>query len=202
MTRPRNPPHLRRRGVLALSLAVVAGLTACETPPLRAFPQITFADRPPIELDVARIEVVQAYRSPGGPSHVEDQLPEPPGAILQRWGERRLRAVGADGVARVVIEDASLIEEPLARRPGPAGWVRIERSERYTGRFAVRVDVERGRQRGSAEAVAQRTATVLENATLAEREATLFALTENAVRDLDGELDRNIRNYLTAFVVR
>ena len=50
--------------------------------------------------------------------------------------------------------------------------------------------------------MAQRTATVLENATLAEREATLFALTENAVRDLDGELDRNIRNYLTAFVVR
>ena len=187
---------------LVLALALMAGLAACQTPPPRAFPQITFADRSPIELNVARVDVVEAYQSPGGPTHVEWQLPEAPTTILQRWADQRLRAVGTDGVARVIIQDASLIEEPLATRSGPVGWFRLERSERYTGRFAVRVEAERGALRGSAEAVAQRSATVIENATLAERESTLFALTENAVRDLDGELDRNIRQYLGAFVVR
>lgn len=194
-------PIRRRPLVAALALLPVAG---CTTPPRRAFPQIGFEDRPPIALDVADIQVVQRYRPSGTPPNVETQMPDSPGEIVARWAATRLAPVGTAGAARVIVEEASVVEEALARTGGIRGVFTLDQSERYTLTLAVRIEAEnpaRGLS-GFARSVARRSTTVAENASLAQRETAWFKLLEETARDLDRQLEANLRGNLSALVVR
>ena len=181
--------------------AAVLLLAACETPPRAAIPQQSFVDRPPIAIDVAQIRIVDAYQPAMTPPHVEHLMAQAPADILRLWGQQRLQAAGSAGELLVVIEEASIVEEALASSPGLTGLFSNEATDRYAAHFVLRVDAVRAAWQGSAEASARRSITVLENATLAEREGTLFNLTERTVRDLDAELERNIRLHLGQFVI-
>src|SRR5512143_1869579 len=63
-TSRKMPVSLSFRMLLLAPLVGIAVLAGCQTPPPRTFPDISFANRGPIELDVAQIEVVQRYRPP------------------------------------------------------------------------------------------------------------------------------------------
>src|SRR3546814_19773201 len=123
---------VRRLAALTLVVAAVAG---CETPPTRAFPEITFANRPPIQLDVAQVEVVQSYQPTLQDPQVEHLFPQVPSDVMRRWVRERLPPVGTAGVARVYIEQAGVRPDALARTPGIEG-VRAE--ERRVGEGGVR----------------------------------------------------------------
>ncbi len=57
------------RLIIPLLLSSV-GLAACNTPPERQnFPDITFQHLAPFKLDVAHVEIVQAYRPDPGQRH-------------------------------------------------------------------------------------------------------------------------------------
>lgn len=189
----------RRWAALFLSLAVLG----CQGVAPRTLPDITFADMPPIGLDVARIEVVQRYQPPLADPYVDHLFPKEPASVIRRWADDRLAARGPNGTATLYIEDASVVEEALARSPGLRGAIVIEESERYTANFKVRLEVSNpatGRS-GYSNVTAQRFVTVLENASLAAREQTWFELTEKTIRDLDAEFERQVRRNLSEFLV-
>ncbi|MCB9946366.1 MAG: hypothetical protein H6842_00905 [Rhodospirillaceae bacterium] len=194
MTKTRRIP---RWSVVALLLAA-----ACATPPTRAYPEIGFAHLPPIRLAVGRIEVVERYRPPGTAPNIDHRLAQPPVAVMRRWAAQRLAAAGGDGVARAIIDDASILEEPVQQSPGLTGLLSVEQSERYTARLAMTIEVDAPGGRGNANAVAERSVTVLEDATLAEIEDAWFRLVESSAGDLDRELEANIRRHLGLFVVQ
>ncbi len=185
--------------MLLTSLLVLAG---CPSAPSRMSPDITFADRAPIGLDVANIEIVQHYRPALADPFVDHLFPREPASVIRRWAQDRLAARGASGTATLIIQEASVTEEILARDSGLEGLVTIEQSERYEARYAVRIEIEQpaSRRSGSADVLAVRSTTAPENASLADREQIWFELTEDTARDLDARFEQEIRAGLSQFI--
>lgn len=196
-----HPRMMNRRTLLFLP--TLALLPACDTPPARqTFPTLTFQDRPPIRLDVAQIEIVQAYQAPGAPPHVDHEFPQKPLDVATAWGRDVLRAVGQRGQATYTILDASAIDTALPRSTGLTQVFRTEQSDRYDLHIAIRLEVGNPllHATGIATAEASRSQTVPENMTLNQREAVWFRMTESAMRELDGKLEAAIRDNLRVFV--
>ncbi|WP_119299937.1 hypothetical protein [Dongia deserti] len=192
---------MHRRSFLLLSGASL--LAACDTPPMRqSFATLTFQDRPQIRLDVAQVEIVQAYRPPGVAPHVDHLFPQKPVDVAAAWGRDVLRPVGQRGLATYTIVDASATETALPRSGGLGQVFRTEQSERYDLHIEVKLDIGNPllAKTGAITAVADRSQTVAEDMTLNQREAVWFQMTESAMRELDKKLETAIREKLTPFV--
>ncbi|GAB4181762.1 MAG: hypothetical protein OHK0024_20840 [Thalassobaculales bacterium] len=185
-------------------LASLAGLllaAACASAPLPPprFAEIGFADRPAFTLAVAGIDVRQAVSRDGA---FESRLPADPLKVALRWPQDRLRAAGGgDHRAVFVVRDARVVEEPLPRTTGITGAFTRDQSERYTATAEVVLEIRNARnfKDGEAAARVQRTTTVREDVTPNQRDQLLYELVERLMKDLDAELDRNIRLYLGRF---
>jgi hypothetical protein len=186
-----------------LLLPTIALIAACDTPPMRqTFPTLTFQDRPPIRLDVAQIEIINAYKAPGHAPNVDHVFPQKPEDVAAAWGRDVLQAVGERGMARYTIIDASVMETELPRSTGLTQVFKTEQSDRYD--LHIEVKLELGNPllatTGVATASAKRSQTVAEDMTLNQREAVWFQMTESAMRELDQKLEAAIRDKLRVFV--
>lgn len=194
-----------RRAVLAgFGLAAAGTLAACNTPPQRyEFPQLTFGHLPPIRLDVAVVDVVDAYRSQQAAPHVEQLFPTPPAQVLERWANDRLVAAGTNGSALFTILRGDVVEVPLERTTGIRGVFTRDQSYRYDATLEARLEAENtsGLRRGSITARATRSQTVSEDMSLNQREHMWFEMTELLIRDMGAEIERQIGAYLAAFRV-
>lgn len=188
------------------SFFLIAGLVAvgaCDTPPKRdIFPELTYQHLPPIRLDVARVEVVEAYSTVATEGRVEAQFPTPPGVAAAHWGRDRLLAAGPDGLARFIVLEASVVQVPLPRTTGLTGVVTIDQSDRYEAVVKVRLEVanRNGMQTGRIAAEARETATVPEDMTLNGRERLWFEMTRRLMDRLNAELEKQIAAHLGGFV--
>ena len=192
---------INRRALLLLP--ALLALAACDTPPMRqSFATLTFQDRPQIRLDVAQIEIVEAYKAPGVAPHVDHLFPQKPAEVAANWGRDVLRAVGQRGMATYTILDASATDTQLPRSTGMTQVFKTEQSNRYD--LHIEVKLELGNPllatTGIVTASASRSQTVAENMTLNQREAVWFQMTESAMRELDGKLEAAIRDKLRVFV--
>ncbi len=186
-----------------LLLPAVALLAACDTPPERhSFPTLTFQDRPQIRLDVAQVEIYQAYQAPGAAPHVDHLFPQKPADVAAAWGRDVLLAVGERGLATYTILDATATETALPRATGLTQAFKTEQSERYDLHIEVKLELGNPllNATGIATASASRSQTVAENLTLNQREAVWFQMTESAMRELDQKLEAAIRDKLRVFV--
>lgn len=187
-------------------LCLVAGLLAAgcaQPPPVPQFEPISFADRGRIPLNVARIEVQRLYQPPLQAPNVEHTFPIPPMAALARWPDDRLEAAGTGGVARFVIEQASVVREPLEKRGGVTGMFVTEQDARYVADFRVRLEVEspQGLETGTVRTDASRTRSLAENVSLNDRDRFYYGLTLDVIAEMDAALEMNIRRHLPDFVV-
>ena len=204
----------RAATLLKLGLALAAclgGLAACTNPPDPVrFPDLTYAHLGAIRLAVARIEIVDVYRPPLAAPNVEHRMPAAPAATLRRWAEDRLVAAGgpgaAQGSARFVIRDARVTETELPRTSGVQGLFTTDQGQRYDLRMEVALEVldagsgANGGVAGSVGAVATRSRTIAENATLDERERLWFSMVEEATSALTAELERRMRQTLARYI--
>jgi len=189
------------RSVPLLVLAVFL-LAGCETPAPRRFPEITFQHLPKIRIDVARIEYAPRYQPPVAPPNIGHEFPVPPAAAAERWIADRLVAVGKRGVATVTIEQATATEKRLSVTKGIKGAFTTDQAWRYNVRVAMSIKaIDPDRQRtATARAEARVSRTMPEDASLADREAVWFALTEKAMKRLNRVFESEIRKDLAAFV--
>ncbi len=189
---------------LSALLTIILLLSACPSAPSRVLPDITFVDSPKIGLDVARVEIVQRFQPAFSDPYVDHLFPKEPASVIRRWAEDRLAARGPSGTATLIIVNAAVTEETLARDPGLRGLVTIEQSERYEAEFAVRLEIDHPvtRSSGVSNALARRSITVPENASLAEREQIWFDLTEDTIRDLDAKFEEEVTAGLPQFLAR
>ena len=193
---------MNRRAFLLL-LPALAALAACDTPPMRqSFATLTFQDRPPIRLDVAQLEIVDAYKAPGTAPHVDHLFPQKPADVAVAWGRDVLRAVGQRGMATYTIVDASATQTALPRATGMTQMFKTEQSDRYDLHIEVKLEVGNPllASTGYVTASANRSQTVAEDMTLNEREAVWFQMTESAMRELDKKLEAAIKDKLKLFV--
>ncbi|MSO65745.1 MAG: hypothetical protein EXQ85_08130 [Alphaproteobacteria bacterium] len=191
-----------RRFVL-VGFAATAGLAACAAylppPPL---PELSYAHLPPIRLNVGQIEVNEIYEPPLKPPNVEHLFPTTPQTAARRWAADRLQAAGGEGRAVFVIRRASVIETKLPRAQGLRAMFSNEQSERYDGRLEVAIEIrnDRGFQDAFATAQADRSRTLPENVTLYGRERAFLEITEGLMKDVNDQLEVNIRQYLSRYL--
>jgi len=187
---------------LTASAAFAAVLSACatDTPIAGPVPEVGFQHLPPINLNVARVEVQTAYQSPMKAPNAEHRFPTPPAQAMVNWAGSRLKAVGGpdSGVATFVIENASVIETKLDKSKGFKAMFTYEPSERYDATAVARLSIVNG-QNGAAGEVkvsANRSVEVRENATLSEREKAWFEMTEALMADFNVQVESQINAHL------
>lgn len=192
-----------RAGLALGGLLAILALNGCSsTTPAPKYPELTYGHYGVIGLDVASIEFVATYIPPQRPPHVEHLAPASPILAMERWTNDRLRAIGREGVARVVVGNARIIETPLKVTGGVRGWFTTDQAARYDATIEVEVQIRDagGVQRAFTRAKAERSRSVPENASIIDRERVLFELVEATTTEINTELDRSIRQFLHRYV--
>lgn len=181
-------------------LLLALSLSACKTPPNRQeFPDITFQHLQPIRLNVAHVEIVEAYRPDPG-NDIGDQFPEQPAKVARQWAEDRLLADGQQGQATYTITLAKATQTPLKRSQGMSAMTHKDQSDRYDLAITVNLEVNAGGKAGAVTAQAARSRTVREDMTLNEREGVLFNLLDITMKDVNAQMEKLIPQYLGGFV--
>lgn len=195
--------HFRTESILLTLLALLLAPGCSPTAPEAGFPELTYTHLRPLNFDVRRMEVETRYIPPMKAPNVEHRSPVTPYHALRRWATDRLKAVGPNNyVGRLIILDASIREVSLPVEGGLSGFFTNDQSSRYDGRAAVRLEIRDpgGRQLGFATARAARSLTVPEDASLADRDRILFAITEDLVSDIDRQLEAEARRHLGPYL--
>ncbi len=159
----------------------------------------------PLRLDVARVEVVQAYAPPQRTPNVEHRMIVSPLATIDDWARRHLEAAAPgrdDSAAVFVIEDASVVTEKLRTRKGLIESLIREDSDKFTLRLAVTLQVRDrlGATVGSTSAEASAWRTVPESMKDSDRSAVWHELLIAAMDNLVPVFEANARAYLARFL--
>jgi len=185
-------------GVLALFLA------ACTNPPPppTSSVDITFQHRPPIQVNVANIEVVDRSAPRVTANRIEQLHQQNPASLARRWAEERLRASGASGQMTLIIEEAAVIEKSFPRSTGFSALFKDEVDTRLEGVLAARLEYRQGPHSGSVDVKAEAFKEILSDATLNERDAAYFDLLERLARQFDETLTRDVEANFGDVLVR
>ena len=180
-------------------------LVACQEPPAPSGPNgISFGNKPPLRLNVAAINVVENYRPSMKLPNVEHTLPTPPIVALKQWAGQRFVAAGAQGALEITVEDASVVETPLAKKDGLTGFFTDDQEARYDAHIKITLRLYDGVNTISvAEANAEvaRWRTINEKATVTQREALFNGMLQEMMLHLDSESEARIRQYFGRFIV-
>jgi hypothetical protein len=192
-----------RLGLPALLLALV--IAGCQTvPPSERFPEIRFTDRPPLILNVDRVEVVEEFVPARRMPYIGDRFPNPLLPALRQWSVDRLRANGGTRQARFFIKEASAKEEDLPRTKGVRGVFTVDQAKRYTVVIDSKLEIrsDRGLLDGFAAVRISRTATAPENITEADLQRLWHDLAKQTLESHDAEMERQIEMNLREFLER
>jgi len=194
---------MRLVGLVFVSALTVLGLAGCTPPPEKiVWPEITFSHLPPLEFDVAEIKIETPYHEPIDPPHVGEQFPVSPSRAALRWAEDRLRAVGTRGTVTVTIQESSAVETELEASSGLKGLLTKEQTEKYLVLIAMEIKAldPVGPRSASASTRTKKSNTVREDATVQEREEVWYKLTEDAMKDFDAGMTRQVKATLGSFL--
>jgi hypothetical protein len=196
---------MKRYG-FAIWIVLVTALAGCSTtPPPPRFPELTYGHLGVMRLDVVKVEIASDYQAPLKPPNVDHLFPTPPERVMRRWAQDRLAASGTPGrYARFVITDAKVTETNLPRSTGITGAFTKDQSQRYDLSMSAAIEVreDRGNFRsGYATASTSRSRTVREDITINDREKLWFEMLEQAMNELNAELERQIKSNMARFLV-
>lgn len=196
-----------KRSWLAICVAAATALGGCQSaPPQARFPELTYAHQGVMTFDAERVEIADEYVAPLRPPNVDHLFPTPPERVMRRWATDRLAASGTPGrFVRFVITDAKVTETNLPRTTGVRGAFTTDQTQRYdlTLTSAIEVREDRGNFRsGFATASTSRSRTVAEDITVNDREKVWFELLEQAMNELNTELERQVRGNMARFLVQ
>jgi len=189
----------------ALLVTATLLLAACSTPqPVRlALPGITFEQLPPLTFAVTNVESATEFKPSFTPPHIEHMLSQPPARVAERWVRDRVRNDGSQpNTLRVIIRDASVIEQDIAKTPGLRGNFTTDQVARFEVSMAMAMEIRdaRGFRVGEVTGSARRSNTLSEKASLNDRDQLIHDLVKQTMTDLDAELEKNIRAYLPLYV--
>jgi hypothetical protein len=182
---------------LALMIGFCALLTSCSTtsPPMQRFPELTFRNLPPIQLDIGRIEVVSQFQPPAQAPHIEYDMPVSPEVAVKRWVQDRLQPIGRNGTLRVVIRDASATETTFKTDKSFTGMFKREQAADVDMSVDIALQMLDEHQFVAAEVTGQqsRSHTELEGMKLNERDQLLYEMVEDLMKGFNKEVDGKIR---------
>jgi len=158
----------------------------------------------PIVLNVSNITISEEYQTSKHAPNVEGYSDITPADAVKRWVAERLVAGSKTDRAEVIIKDAHIIRKNLPKeKTGLEGYFSNEVTEEYDGRLEVEIRIysdKRPLSVANVNAISQSTRTLLENATIVDRENLYHDMSIELMKLLEKELDKNIHanfsNYL------
>lgn len=193
-----GPGPLRMIGAALAALLLVSACTGA--PPASTGPRApSFEAQPPIRLDVTSISVVSRYQEPGRAPNVEHLHSVTPETTARAWAAARVVGVGTRGTATLTVLDGSVISENLPKKGGLTGFFGDQQDVRLTARLRARLVVDQPGPRAgdfqqwTADVDASANRTVLESASLNERDAAYGALLQALAREFDTALTVEIQ---------
>jgi hypothetical protein len=180
--------RVSRRTALATALAVLslpAALAGCGggRAPV-SYEPLSFDYLPPLRLNVATIDIQNAWKPTSG---LEKGFlaPTPPSEALRRMAEDRLIAAGTSGRATFVIDKASIVQD----------------RENYVGSFSVHLDVSTsdGTRSGYASASVMRTRNI-DDDSLEGARAELYDMVRQMMGDMNVEFEFQVRHALKDYL--
>jgi len=196
--------HLPSRKLALLALLAVVGVVAACTgaPPQPVTPRLTYDHLGAIRLDVAEVKVVEVYVPPLKAPNVEHEFAIAPAGAARRWFDDRLEAAGTAGLALAVVREASVVEVPLKKTTGVTGLVTQDQSERYDAKLVMEIEIRNavGDKEAFVRAVASRSRTVPEGASVNDREKVYFELTEALMNDINAQLENQINQHFARYL--
>ncbi len=195
---------IKKLGMARLFFLASLGLlaTACSSPSSPSVPSLNFTSQPPIKLNVANIEVIEAYKSPFSPPNIEHLMPYSPADAMQLWVKDRLRAVGSDKLLQVTIVDAPVIASDLPKTKGLTGLFTVDQDKKYDARLEVEMRVYGGDALSEADTsvTVTRSITIPENASVNSRRAAYTQMIQDMMKMMNDKLELNIKNYLGKYI--
>lgn len=190
--------HTLRRPLRATAaLTVFSALMVVFAGPIRA--QTAKELLPEIRLGVAEMQVIPAYASPRRKPHAEHRMTASPQKVAVDWARAKIRAVGRQDRARVIILDASVIEVPVK---GKSGFLRRGPDRRYDAKLTISVEIrsDAGDLIGNVRVTATRSQEVLKGVEGKRLQLIWRDLSEQIVRDAANELKRQMQARLGRYV--
>lgn len=188
-----------------LALALSLMLTACADEPAAVKPlTLDYTRLGKITLAVGKLEFTnRAALTPAKDADYFKQFQPQLADGLYRWGADRLQAGGKQGSAVMIIQDAVFTREILPHRTDIGSWFTREQGEKWSGRATVEINVRDAADNfnGKANTTVTHTATLPEEATEAERQATYRRLLLGMLDDLNVQMERAVREHLNAVVL-
>ncbi|MFE0755611.1 hypothetical protein ACFW16_16745 [Inquilinus sp. NPDC058860] len=187
-------PHPTRRSLFAGAALLL--LAACGGPELASVAPVSFAGRPPIRLNLARIDTVNHSSTPGA----QRVTPAP---AIRDWAAARLQAGGRAGTGQLIIQEASLTREPLATQGGLTAVFRDQPSQRLILRLAARLEVGPvgAYTGGYTDVRVERSTTVTDGSSVADQNRAEAGLLQDGMNEFDRQFEANIRQYLAPLVL-
>jgi hypothetical protein len=192
-----------KRSVAHAALLGLLLLVGCETAASRpTFPDIRFTNEPRLRVDVAAVDLQDAFHASFRFPNVEHLFPIPPEHAMQNWAEDRLEATGTMRRLRVRIVDASVTETELPRTKGLTGAFTTDQAQRYDAKAAMSIDIldDRGLSESTIEASVSSTRSVPEGLTPNQRDETWYAMTKDLMTALDRQLEQRMRETFALYV--
>lgn len=193
-------PLLTRRSLFAGAGLLL--LAACGGPELASVAPVSFAGRPPIRLNLARIDTVD--RSvPAAAQSAQSSAAQSPAAAIRGWGAARLQAGGRAGIGQLIIQEASLTREQLATQGGLTAMFRDQPSQKLTLRLTARLEVGAvgNITGGYADVRVERSTTVTDGSSVADQNRAEAGLLQDGMNEFDRQFEANIRQYLAPLVL-
>ncbi len=178
-------------------------LAACAAYQTKPRPEITYAHKSPISLNVRSLVVQSSYQAPGQPPNVEHRFATPPATIVERWGHERLRTIGTSGTALFTVLSAPVTAQPLPVTKGFIGAFRIESEEKLTITLEAQLEIldESGNRVRLASTRVTKSREMEEGLTADEKQLFWAELTKLAMDSFDTEMERAIQQYLSEWVL-
>jgi hypothetical protein len=186
--------QLRRFPVVFVALVVVVAFAAGT---VRA--QDAKAPLPEIRLSVAEMQVIPAYASPRRKPHADHRMTSSPQKVAVDWGRAKVRAVGRQDRARVIVLEASVVEVPVK---GKSGFLRRGPDRRYDAKLTIAVEIrsDAGDLIGKVQVTATRSQEVLKGVRGDRLQFVWRDLSERIVSDAANELKRQMQARLGQYM--
>lgn len=179
-------------------------LSACATPPAPTTAlEITFQHRPVISLNVARVEVVDAYNIGGSFPRVEHLYTKTPASLVRQWAKDRLKPVGQLGQVSVLIQEANVVETARVIDKGILGLFNDEPDTDLTATIVARIEFVNVLDGGSyaVNVDAHANVAIFESATLNERDFAYYSALEILGAAFDEAVEKELRSVMKAIIV-
>lgn len=197
MNRHETRPSSFSRIFSVLLLLPLLAACAGDPPAPKLAQPVSFEARPPMRIAVAFVSVDSFFTPSGRDPHVEHLHKVTPETVARSWAKARLVATGGPGTAALKILDGAVISEQLEKKGGLTGIFGDQLDTRLKARLKARFIVEKPDAEGNpaswtadVDATAERT--ILESASLNERDEAYAVLMQSLAAKFDAALTAEI----------